>query len=79
VIDLPRAFLTIARRVKAGTFAPGVISLGESDDVVTLVLNPTLESRVPPPMRARIDSLQRRMLAGQFTIGAELAHSAAKP
>jgi basic membrane lipoprotein Med (substrate-binding protein (PBP1-ABC) superfamily) len=79
VIDLPRAFLTIARRVKAGTFAPGVISLGEPDDVVTLVLNPTLESRVPPPMRARIDSLQRRMLAGQFTIGPELARAAAKP
>jgi basic membrane protein A and related proteins len=79
VIDLPRAFLTIARRVKDGTFTPGVISLGEADDVVTLVLNPTLESRVPPATRSRIDSLQRKMLAGQFTIGPQLASSPANP
>lgn len=79
VIDLPRAFLTIARRVKDGTFTPGVISLGESDDVVTLVLNPTLESRVPPGMRTRIDSLQRKMLSGQFTIASQLANAPAAP
>ena len=78
VIDLPRAFLTIARRVKSGSFTPGVISLGEPEHVVTLVLNPTLESRVPEAMRARIDSLQTRMLAGQFTIVPELARSAAR-
>ena len=29
VIDLPLAFLTIAKQVKAGTFKPGVIELGE--------------------------------------------------
>jgi len=79
VIDLPRAFLTIARRVKDGTFTPGVISLGESDDVVTLVLNPTLGSRVPPTVRTRIDSLQRAMLSGQFTIAPQLAKAPATP
>ena len=31
VIDLPLAFLTIAREVKAGTFKPGVIELGEAE------------------------------------------------
>lgn len=79
VIDLPRAFLTIARRVKDGTFTPGVISLGEAEDVVTLVLNPALESHIPPAMRTRIDSLQRKMLAGQFTIASQLVGSPAKP
>lgn len=79
VIDLPRAFLTIARRVKDGTFTPGVISLGESDDVVTLVLNPTLESRVPSTMRTRIDSLQHKMLAGQFTISSQLDSAPPRP
>jgi basic membrane lipoprotein Med (substrate-binding protein (PBP1-ABC) superfamily) len=68
VIDLPLAFLTLAREVKAGTFKPGVIELGEASHVVTLVLNPTLESRIPSRARARIDSLQGKMLAGQFTI-----------
>lgn len=78
VIDLPRAFLTIAKRVKNGSFTPGVISLGEPEHVVTLVLNPTLESRVPGAMRARIDSLQTKMLAGQFTIAPQLAQAAAR-
>ena len=68
VIDLPLAFLTLAKEVKAGTFKPGVIELGESSHVVTLVLNPALESRIPPAKRARIDSLQTKMLAGQFSI-----------
>ena len=68
VIDLPLAFLTLAKEVKTGTFKPGVIELGESSHVVTLVLNPALQSRIPAATRARIDSLQARMLAGQFTI-----------
>ena len=68
VIDLPLAFLTIAKQIKAGTFKPGVIELGESSHVVMLVLNPTLAQRIPAAARTRIDSLQARMLAGQLTI-----------
>ena len=68
VIDLPLAFLTLAKEVKSGTFRPGVIELGESSHVVTLVLNPALRARIPSATRARIDSLQAKMLAGQFTI-----------
>lgn len=76
VIDLPLAFLTIAKKVKNGTFKPGVIELGEQAHVVTLVLNPALESRIPAPARARIDSLQAEMLAGRFTVS-KTADSAA--
>ena len=68
VIDLPLAFLTIAKQVQAGTFKPRVVELGEASHVVTLVLNPSLVSRIPPAARARIDSLQERMLAGQLTV-----------
>lgn len=68
VIDLPRAFLTIAKQVKAGAFKPGVIELGEASRVVTLVANPALESHVPAAARARIDSLQQRMLAGHLSV-----------
>jgi basic membrane lipoprotein Med (substrate-binding protein (PBP1-ABC) superfamily) len=69
VIDLPLAFLTIAKEVKAGTFKPGVIELGEESRVVTLVLNPELETRIPLAARARIDSLQTLMLEGKYTVG----------
>lgn len=68
VIDLPLAFLTVAREVKAGTFKPGIVELGPETRVVTLVLNPALESRIPAAARTRIDSLQAKMIAGQFTI-----------
>lgn len=76
VIDLPLAFLTIAKQVRAGTFKPGVIELGEASHVVTLVLNPTLEARIPAAARSRIDSLQQRMLAGQLTVAHDSLHGA---
>jgi len=68
VINLPLAFVTIARQVKNGSFKPGVIPLGEASHVVTLVLNPTLQDRIPTQARSRIDSLQTEMLAGRYTI-----------
>src|SRR6478609_7854593 len=39
VIDLPHAFLTVAREVKEKRFTPRVIRLGSQSDVVSLVLN----------------------------------------
>ena len=75
VIDLPLAFLTVAREVKAGTFRPRVVEFGEASHVVTLVVNPALRTRVPPVALARIDSLQARMLAGKFTISGDSGHS----
>lgn len=75
VIDLPLAFLTVAKQVKAGTFKPGVIELGEASHVVTLVLNPALESRIPAPSRAKIDSLQALMLKDKLTISVDTAAS----
>jgi basic membrane protein A and related proteins len=68
VIDLPLAFFTIAKQVKAGTFHPGVIQLGASSRVVTLVLNPALRGRIPSDALARIDSLQAGMFSGTVSI-----------
>src|SRR5262249_36171409 len=73
VIDLPLAFLTLAKEVKSGAFKPGVVELGESSHVVTLVLNPALEPKIPTSARARIDSLQTKMLAGRFTVSLDSA------
>jgi basic membrane lipoprotein Med (substrate-binding protein (PBP1-ABC) superfamily) len=56
VIDLPKAFLQVAREVKSGNFKPRVISLGLHDDIVKLVLNPRLESMIPPQIRASLNS-----------------------
>jgi basic membrane protein A and related proteins len=76
VIDLPLAFLTIAREVKNGTFKPGVIELGEQSHVVTLVLNPSVSSRVPAAARASIDALQARMEGGAFHVSLDSSAAA---
>ena len=64
VIDLPRAFLTVAREVKAGSFKPRVVDLGMKTGVVQLVLNPQMESRIPAAMRTTVDSARRAIEAG---------------
>jgi len=61
VIDLPRAFLTVAREVKNGKFKPRVISLGLHDDIVKLVLNPRLESTIPSAVIHQIDSAHKAL------------------
>jgi basic membrane protein A and related proteins len=67
VIDLPHAFLTIARSVADSTFKPEPISLGTRSEVVKFVQNPTMASRIPEQIRKRVDSLQREMFAGRFS------------
>ena len=67
VIDLPHAFITVAREVKEGRFTPRVIKLGSATDVISLVLNPALQSRIPAATLKAVDSLRAEMHAGRFT------------
>lgn len=67
VIDLPHAFITVAREVKEGRFKPRVIRLGTASDVVSLVLNPSMLSRIPAATRHAVDSMRIEMHAGRFT------------
>jgi len=68
VIDLPHAFLLIAREVKEGTFKPRVVTFESKTGVVDLVLNPGLQAHVPADARARLDSVRAIMIAGRFTL-----------
>jgi basic membrane protein A and related proteins len=68
VIDLPRAFLLVAKDVKDRTFTARVVSLGIRENVVRLVLNPTLQSTIPSSIRATIDSVQRRLFDGSLRL-----------
>jgi len=61
VIDLPHAFLAVAREVKNGKFTPRVISLGLHDNIVKLVLNPQLESSIPLSVREQLDSAHKAL------------------
>ncbi|MGV3708570.1 MAG: BMP family protein [Gemmatimonas sp.] len=66
VIDLPKAFLMIAREVQDGTFKGRVIDLGVSKDVVRLEVNPAFASRIPASVTASIDSVGKELKAGTF-------------
>ena len=66
VINLPHAFLTVAREVRAGNFRGHVLSLGMKDDVVQLVLNPKLVGGIPAPVLAELDSVRTLMRQGDF-------------
>jgi basic membrane protein A and related proteins len=66
VIDLPHAFLTVAREVKSRTFKPRLIRLGSESDVVTLVVNPAFQSHIPAAAMRVVDSVRRELAAGRF-------------
>jgi basic membrane protein A len=69
VIDLPHAFLTVARERKEGRFRGRVIPLGMNDDVVRLTVNPALEGQIPAAVRARVDSAKAEILKGNMPKG----------
>lgn len=72
VIDLPHAFLLIAKEVQAGTFAPRVVRLDTSSDVVRWVPNPALQV-VPAAIVARIDSTRALLAEHRMTLPTERA------
>ena len=67
VIDLPHAFLSVAREVKSGSFKTRVVVFDARSDVVQLVINPELRTRIPGAAIARIDSTLARIHSGAFT------------
>ena len=68
VIDLPRAFLEIAREVQKGGFKGRVFNLGLHDRVVTFVPNPAMKSVISPATLAAVDSIEKQMIAGTFKL-----------
>jgi basic membrane protein A len=68
VIDVPHAFMVVAREVNGGQFKPRVVLLDMKLDVVRWTPNPALESRIPTRAMHAVDSVRTRMLAGKFSM-----------
>ena len=66
VIDLPHAFLSVAREVKEGRFRPRILRLGTTAGVTKFVLNPAWRTRIPTAVLARVDSVERRIASGEI-------------
>jgi basic membrane protein A and related proteins len=73
VIDLPRAFMVIAREVKSGQFKPRVVKLDMRLDVVRWTVNPALASRISPATAHAVDSVRTRIVAGTMVLPAASA------
>ena len=68
VVDLPRAFLLVARDVKQGTFTPHAESFGLASGVIRLVTNPALEASWPVGLKARIQAARDSIAAGTLKV-----------
>ena len=64
VIDLPRAFLLVARELKEGRFTPKVESFGLQSGVVRYQPNPALDSLLPAGLTARLRAAADSIAAG---------------
>ena len=67
-IDLPHAFLTVARQVREGRFTPHVVRLGMRERVVDLILNEALRTKIPERTRHAVDSVRALMMNGRFAV-----------
>lgn len=68
VIDLPRAFLAIAREVQSGSFRPRVESFGLAGGVLRYDPDTSLLARVPPALRQRVDAARDSIIAGSLKV-----------
>ncbi len=68
VIDLPRAFLALAREVQSGNFTPKVEMFGLSGGVLRYDPNPGLAERVPASLQARVKAASDSIVAGTLKV-----------
>ncbi|HEY6947791.1 MAG TPA: BMP family protein [Gemmatimonadales bacterium] len=68
IIDLPRAFLLVAREVREGQFAPRVESFGLASGVVRYQPNATLEKLLPAGLMARVRAAADSIAAGTLRL-----------
>jgi basic membrane lipoprotein Med (substrate-binding protein (PBP1-ABC) superfamily) len=67
-LDIPTAFVAVARRVRDGGFEPAPLKLGMAQGIVALEFNPTLRERIAPEIRAELAALEQRIRAGGLRV-----------
>jgi basic membrane lipoprotein Med (substrate-binding protein (PBP1-ABC) superfamily) len=72
IIDLPRAFLLVAREVRDGKFVPRVESFGLASGVVRYEPNPALEKLLPAGLMARVRAAADSIAAGTLRLTGSL-------
>jgi basic membrane lipoprotein Med (substrate-binding protein (PBP1-ABC) superfamily) len=67
-LDIPAAFVEVARRVRDGRFTPAPLRLGMREGIVGLLLNPGLEGQIPETLKAELAALEGRIRAGELVV-----------
>jgi basic membrane protein A len=68
VIDMPRAFVETARRVKDGTFDGKPLRYGLASGVVSFVWNPATKAGVPPGVIEELAATEGKIRAGTLVV-----------
>jgi basic membrane protein A len=68
VIDMPRAFVETARRVKDGTFDGRPLRYGLSSGVISFVWNPAALASVPPAVVQETRAAEEKIKAGVLVV-----------
>ncbi len=63
VIDLPRAFLAVAREVKSGSFSPRIESFGLKSGVIRYEVDSSIEAGLPTSLRSRVAAARDSIIA----------------
>jgi len=67
-LDLPGAFVEVARRVRDGKFEARPLRLGMKEGVVGFVWNPALEGRVPEAVHRELRDAEARIRSGEQVV-----------
>lgn len=62
------AFLDLAKQVKEGTFKGSIVLKGMEDGSIDFVVNPALQSKVPPDVLKTIEDVKANIKAGHLTV-----------
>ncbi|MGD9762566.1 MAG: BMP family protein [Candidatus Binatia bacterium] len=68
VIDIPGAFVAVARQVKDRTFRAKIEKFGMKDGVVALQYNEALAGRIPPEVKTKVDAAQQAIMNGTLAV-----------
>ena len=67
-LDIPKAFVEVARRVRDHRFEAAPLRLGLAEGIVAVEWNPALVGQVPPALRDEVAALEARIRSGELVV-----------
>ncbi len=68
VLDVPHAFLLVAKSVQDGKFHGAPFVYGMKDQVVSLVYNPALKAKIPAAVQQKVEAARADILSGKLKL-----------